>query len=83
MAAPDRFEGKAVRLQGRVVKAVGEPGRPSFTLRDATGEIMVMTGGRLPAQDSEVALEGVVRSAVTRGGGWSMDLRVEETRRLR
>ena len=82
-AAPDSFIGKEVKLQGAVGKAV-DPARPdAYVLRDGSGEIMVMTRGELPAQNSEVALRGFVRSVVTRGAGWSLDLRVEETERLR
>lgn len=82
-AAPESFIGKEVRLQGTVGKAV-DPARPdAYVLRDRSGEIMVVTRGELPAQDSEVALRGFVRSVVTRGAGWSVDLRVEETERLR
>lgn len=82
-AAPESYIGKEVRLQGTVGKAV-DPARPdAYVLRDRSGEIMVVTRGELPAQDSEVALRGFVRSVVTRGAGWSVDLRVEETERLR
>jgi uncharacterized protein YdeI (BOF family) len=82
-AAPDSFIGKEVKLQGTVRKAV-DPARPdAYLLRDGSGEIMVVTRGELPTQDSEVALRGFVRSVVTRGAGWSVDLRVEETERLR
>ena len=82
-AAPDSFIGKEVRLQGAVGKAL-DPARPdAYLLRDGSGEIMVVTRGELPAQDSEVALRGIVRSVVTRGARWSLDLRVEETERLR
>ena len=83
MAVPDRFEGKEVTLQGTVGKAIDPPRPNAYMLRDETGEIMVVTKGQLPAQDSEVALRGIVRSAVTRGTRWSLDLRVEETQRLR
>ena len=83
MAAPDGFVGKEVRLQGTVGKAIDPPRPQAYMLRDASGEIMVVTRGELPAQDSEVALRGIVRSVVTRGTRWSLDLRVEETQRLR
>jgi len=52
-------------------------------LRDGSGEILVMTKGQLPAQDAGVAVRGIVRSVVSRGAQWSLDLRVEETERLR
>ena len=83
MVTPDGFAGKEVRLQGTVGKAIEPPRANAYMLRDATGEIMVMTRGELPAQDSEVALRGIVRSVVTRGTRWSLDVRVEETERLR
>ena len=83
MAAPDGFVGKEVRLQGTVGKAIEPPRANAYMLRDATGEIMVVTRSELPAQDSEVALRGFVRSTVVRGARWSLDVRVEETQRLR
>jgi uncharacterized protein YdeI (BOF family) len=83
MAAPDGFLGKEVRLQGTVGKAVDPPRPQAYMLRDASGEIMVVTRGELPAQDSEVALKGVVRGSVVRGSRWTFDVRVEETERLR
>jgi hypothetical protein len=82
-AAPDGFVGKEVRLQG-VAARTSEPGRANaYLLRDGSGEIMVMTKRELPAQDAEVAVRGIVRSVVDRGVGWSIELRVEETERLR
>jgi hypothetical protein len=51
-------------------------------LRDDAGEIPVVTRGELPAENSDVALRGIVRSAVI-VGGTSLGLRVEETKRLR
>ena len=81
--APESFIGKEVRLQGAVGKPV-DPARPdAYLLRDGSGEIMVVTRGGLPAQGSEVAVRGIVRSVVSRGVGWSLELRVEETERLR
>jgi uncharacterized protein YdeI (BOF family) len=82
-AAPESFIGKEVTLQGAVGKAVDSARPDAYLLRDGSGEIVVVTRGELPAQGSEVALRGFVRSVVTRGAGWSVDLRVEETERLR
>jgi uncharacterized protein YdeI (BOF family) len=82
-AAPDGFVGKEVRLQGMVGKAIDPPRANAYMLRDATGEIMVMTRSELPVQDSEVVLRGIVRITVDRGAKWSLDVRVEETQRLR
>ena len=75
--------GKEVRLQGTVAGA-DEPGRgKTYLLRDGSGEILVMSRGEPPARDSEVAMRGIVRSVVSRGAQWSLELRVEETERLR
>jgi type IV secretory pathway VirJ component len=82
-AAPDGFVNKEVRLQGTAARS-SEPGRANaYLLRDGSGEIMVVTKGELPAPDTEVAVRGIVRSVVSRGVGWSLELRVEETERLR
>jgi hypothetical protein len=82
-AAPESFMGKEVRLQGTAGRLTDPPRANAYMLRDGSGEIMVVTKGELPAQDSEVALRGVVKSVVTRGARWSLDLRVDETERLR
>ncbi len=83
MAAPEGFVGKEVRLQGTVGKAIDPPRLQAYMLRDASGEVMVITRGELPAPGSEVALRGIVRTTVDRGARWSLDVRVEETQRLR
>ena len=83
MAAPEGFAGKEVRLQGTVGKAIDPPRPQAYMLRDASGEIMVVTRDELPAPGSEVALRGIVRTTVDRGTRWSLDVRVEETQRLR
>jgi len=82
-AAPDSFMGKEIRLQGTVGTTVEPIPANAYLLRDGSGEIMVLTRGKVPAQDAEVALKGIVRSVVSRGARWSLDLRVEETERLR
>lgn len=83
VAAPANFDGKEVKLKGKVRDAIKLPilGQV-FTLRDEGGEIAVTTQGSLPATNAEVALKGIVKSAVIIGGQ-SLGLRVEETRRLR
>ena len=82
-AAPGSFEGKEVKIRGTVIAAIKLPilGQ-SFTVRDETGEIMVMTNGTLPQEKAEVALTGIVKSAAI-VGGQSIGLRVEEIKRLR
>ncbi len=83
IAAPANFEGKEVKVKGRVKDAIKLPilGK-AFTLQEDGAEITVMTEGTLPSMNAEVALKGTVRSAVIIGGQ-SLGLRVEEIRRLR
>jgi hypothetical protein len=82
-AAPERFAGKEVTLQGSAGRLTDPPRANAYTLRDASGEILVVTKGDVPAPGSDVALRGIVRSTVTRGAQWSLEVRVEETERLR
>jgi hypothetical protein len=82
-ARPESYMDKEVQLQGTARQA-DQPGRTNaYWLRDGTGEIAVVTRNKPPAPDSEVALRGVVRGVVSRGPGWSLELRVEEMERLR
>ncbi len=81
-AAPASFEGKEVKVKGKVKGSLKLLGMKAFTLQDDTGEIAVSTAGELPAAGSDVAVKGNVRSAAIVGGS-AMGLRVEETKRLR
>ncbi len=82
-ATPANFEGKEVKLKGRVTGIVRLPmlDVKAYTLKDDTGEISVATMGTLPAVNDEVSLRGTVKSAVIIGGQ-VMGLRVEEIRRF-
>jgi hypothetical protein len=83
VAAPGSFESREVRIKGRVTDSIKLPiiGQ-TFTVRDDTGEIAVTTNGTLPPPNSEIAVKGIVKSAVI-VGGQSIGLRVEELKRLR
>jgi len=81
-SAPGQFEGKEVKLKGRATGTLMLLGLKAYTLRDDVGEIPGVTQGELPAENAEVVLKGVVKSAVIVGGA-SLGLRVEETKRLR
>jgi cytochrome c-type biogenesis protein CcmE len=83
-AAPANFEGKEVKLKGKVRDVIKLPivDLKAYTLQDESGEITVTTHGALPSANAEVALKGIVKSAVIIGGH-SLGLRVEETKRLR
>lgn len=80
--APAQFEGKEVKIKGRVKSVVKLLGVKAFSLQDETGDIIVATDGQLPAENAEVALKGVVRSAVIVGGA-ALGLKVDEMKRLR
>ena len=83
VAAPANFEGKEVKLKGKVNDITKVPilNLKSFSLQDGTGEISVATDGNLPAVGDNVALSGTVKSAAIIGGQ-SLGLHVKETRRL-
>jgi len=81
-AAPGQFEGKEVKLKGRVKGVVKLLGVKAFSLQDETGDITVITDGQLPGENSDVALKGVVKSAAIIGGT-AIGLKVDETKRLR
>jgi len=82
VARPANFDGQEVKLKGRVVDVMRLPvlGQ-GYTLEQDGTQLFVLTRGELPAMKSEVALKGIVRSAVIIGGN-ALGTRVEETRRL-
>lgn len=82
-SAPANFEGKEVKLKGKVTGITKLPmlDLKSYVLRDGTGEITVATQGELPAVNDAVGLRGTVRSAAIIGGQ-ALGLRVEEIRRF-
>jgi hypothetical protein len=82
IAAPGPFDGKEVKVKGKAGDPVQLFGLRMFTVVDETGQIQVSTAGSLPAAGAEVAVKGIVRSAVIVGGK-SIGLHVEETQRIR
>ncbi len=82
VAAPGPFDGKEVRVKGKARDPVQVFGLRMFSVADETGEIQVSTDGALPAAGADVAVKGVVRSAVIVSGK-SIGLHVQETQRLR
>ena len=81
--APAKFEGREVKLKGHVRITMWLAKFKSYTVRDATGEITVVTQGVLPDRGSEVVVKGIVKSAVIVSGSFVLGLRVEETKRIR
>lgn len=82
-AAPANFEGKEVKLKGKVVSITKVPllDLKAYTLRDDSGEITVTTQGALPAANDAVGVRGMVKSTAIIGGQ-SLGLRVEESKRF-
>ena len=83
-ATPASFEGKEVKVKGKVRTVAKFFGMQGFILQDEAGEITVSTatGTDLPAEGAEVALRGTVHSAAIVGGS-AMGLRIDETKRIR
>ena len=82
VATPAHFDGKEVKIRGRVTRVAKVLAMKGYNLRDETGEITVITYGKLPAENDEVSIKGKVTSSVIMSGS-AIGLRVEETQRLR
>ena len=82
VAAPAQFEGKEVRVRGKVKDVTKIPliNLSMYTVDDGSGEIIVMAQDKLPAMDETVNVRGVVESAAILGGQ-SIGLRIKETKR--
>lgn len=65
---PGRFDGKTVRIAGQVQQSIGALGYGAYQVKDATGELPVVTaGGGAPARGAQVGVEGTFRAAYTLG----------------
>lgn len=67
---PGQYDGKSVAVKGRVVSVTKLPfvALKNYTLRDDTGEILVLTEGDLPAIGQEARVNGTFSAAVVIGG---------------
>lgn len=83
LAAPAQFEGKEVRIHGKVKDIVKIPiiDLETYSVDDGTGELTVITHDKLPAQNDTVTVRGVVESTAI-VGGQSIGLRLKETKRV-
>ena len=82
VAAPGPFEGKEVKIKGKAKDPVQFFGLKMYTVADETGAIQVSTAGAVPNPGADVAVKGIVKSAVIVGGK-SVGLHMEETQRIR
>lgn len=82
MASPAQFEGKEVRIRGKVKDVTKIPliNFSMYIVDDGGGEITVMAQDKLPAMNETVNVRGVVESAAI-VGGQSIGLRIRETKR--
>lgn len=83
VTSPAQFEGKEVRVKGKVKDIVKVPlvELKLYVLDDGSGEVTVVAGESLPAVNETVTLKGVVESMAIMGGE-SIGLRIKETKRL-
>ena len=82
-ARPAEFEGKEVKVKGKVTEITKIPfiELKTYVLRGDTGEIVVTTDGSLPAKGERIAIHALVRSAAIIGGE-SVGLTLKELKRL-
>lgn len=83
-AAPASFEGKEVKLKGRLKVLAKVPliEVALYSLDDGTGEIMVVPAEKsLPVDQGTIAISGVVESMAIVGGS-SLGLHVKDARKL-
>jgi hypothetical protein len=82
IAAPAQFEGKEVRIRGKVKDVVKIPliDLSMYVVDDGSGELTVIAHDTLPAVNDTVNVRGVVESAAI-VGGQSIGLRIKEIKR--
>ncbi|MDP2785010.1 MAG: hypothetical protein Q8O38_10530 [Sulfurimicrobium sp.] len=82
VAAPAQFEGKEVRIRGKVKDVTKVPliDLSMYVVDDGSGEVTVIAHDTLPAENDTVNVRGVVESAAI-VGGQSIGLRIKEMKR--
>jgi hypothetical protein len=69
MAAPQRYEGKTVRVEGTVTRSAGILGVGGYELNDGTGQIYVVAqGGGVPVQGARTRVKGRFESIFSIAG---------------
>ena len=83
VTSPAQFEGKEVRVKGKVKDIIKVPlvDLKLYVLDDGSGEVTVVARESLPAVNETVTLKGVVESMAIMGGE-SIGLRIKETKRF-
>ncbi len=69
MAAPQRYDGQSVRVEGTVTRSAGILGVGGYELDDGTGQIFIVAqGGGVPVQGSRTRVKGRFESIFSFGG---------------
>jgi hypothetical protein len=79
---PSQFDGKEVKVRGRVLDVVRLPllETKMYTLKDDTGQILVITAGDMPAMGAEARVKGIIQN-VAIIGGQGVGLHLKESQR--
>jgi hypothetical protein len=82
IAAPERYAGKEVRVQGKVTNILKIPfvATKIYSIQDDTGEINVRTQVEVPLAGSVVRIKGVL-DTVAAVGGQNVGVHLRETER--
>ncbi len=67
LADPRKYDGKEVQVVGEVTDTTNLLVAKFFTVRDGTGEIVVVTERPLPRKGEKLAVRGTVREAFALG----------------
>lgn len=80
---PGSFEGKTIKVKGKVTEIAKFPmfEYQSYTLRDDSGEILVLTKGPLPVLHKKLAIEAKVKTMAI-FNEQSIGLRLVEVKKL-
>lgn len=80
---PGSYEGREIKVRGTVTSVTKLPfvEAKTYTLKDDTGEIAVVTFGTLPPMGKTVAIKAAVKTAAILDGQ-SIGLRLEEIKQL-
>jgi hypothetical protein len=83
VGSPGRFDGQEVKVRGEVTQITKLPliEIKSYTLRDGSGEILVLTEGTLPPLNERTAVRAQVKTMAIIDGQ-SFGLRLIEVERL-
>ncbi len=62
---PARFHGKKIHIKGQVISSLELSELNCFTIRDKTGNILVVTDNMLPLKSDKIRVKGVVDQQYT------------------